>query len=453
MAVDHSKIASGFRISTKINRFMNTLGSVSGVYELAGNPDLTCPKLMESDSMSSFTADDELKYGDTLRETLRSQLAYFTGNTDDTSLLDEFLSDVTYDEIDMSIAKSSSSILEQLGIQMGTDSKNVVKNTCTAPTLSAGGNNIGDGILYTYAYVKGWSDDHVASETLWDGQRVEVICTNDNRADNTSQNKGDVQFTAYLVEDETNGIPGGSTGLTVIIDNDGTSKITNKQFQLLTDNSFEGSLASGSGGWSYGTGFSLSSGASFNGDIAGIFASGASSTVYQTIGQNGADVAEAGETYICELRAQAKTANLTAGKLTVQMNGTGISAVSLFDVDAIATGSWTRKYAIARLPVEIPQDLAFQIIADGNLDQELYIDSVRLFKPTDIMTAINSKGLFLGITRGATDDFRASTPDLFGSGDCANDEGGKIQTFIAKRYGTQLPSGAAASADWSESDV
>jgi len=441
----HAIFGKAANISAKSFYRFQGLGIVDGVFEEAGQPNISTPIAQQKSCQDDFDDNDYQRlWANETYSALQSERDAYTADTSGRAIMEAFLSGVgIYDLSSSDTGSSIDDIISLWSQQMSDDSEEVVENTCTCDAINANGSNAGQVTLYTYTKVAGWNNDTLDSENINDAQTIELEVTTDTNCDNDEDYAGKAVLSVLL--SETNRYPAETnTRITVLTDTIGTSIERNVNTNIVSDGCFNNSLASGSGGgWSH-TGL-LASGNPLIGSLQLRVPTGNSEVVKQTLGQNGSDLLEANELYHCEFAVDTNT--LSSGSCAVYMSGTGVALALTIETLAAATTNYERKTELIRMPNEIPQDMFLAIKADGLQDDNIDFDSFRIAK---VVTA--APGVKLIASRydnqGVYDDLRVG--DKYGPATMNNDRAGKIQTFIGDSFGRQLPSAGSASTDYAE---
>ena len=332
-------------------------------------------------------------------------------------------------QLDLNAPSASvATILPLLVADMAANSESVRKNGVSAPSVSAGGGNVGSGSLKASVKAVGGVDDERVIDEV-----VELVCTAD-------------QFTGASAAGETfsiTGYPsrpaadpgkrGNGTGPSMTVE-DANNKLLNGDFETFTVANTPDSWTLGTGAVAGGTVKQETS--NVHRGSAALHLDGDGSTTSVTISQTPAGgVLAASTTYAVGVWLR-KGGTVTGGStLVVRVTGTGFSTVNLFNADpATLTTSYVLYAAFINTPANLPSNLKVEVVwssADtaGAL-ADLYLDDFVVAVPTAFGHV--QYAVFAGATAFIKGDVFSVTND--------NDYAGVFQTFFGRFYDTALPS-------------
>jgi hypothetical protein len=354
--------------------------------------------------------------------------------------------DTTIQNLQLIMNAANNSVTTVLPLFVGylaANSATVQANTITAPSLSVGGSNIGDGkfiaskknVIPSLGYV---DDQRIISET------VQLTCTKDRFSGAVA---GGEQFSII-------GYPGASPGSTTVFSSTILGNGVGPPITVADNNNIivNGAFTSFNGttpnNWTVNSGAALISKETTNvhaGTGALKYAGDGSTTsaqIIQTIGTSGTNVVNTYTVYAIGVWLR-KGGTVTSGSnLQVAVSGTGFTTVNLFNADpSTLTTSYVFYSQFFSILGSYPANLAVTInwtsANTAGASAVIYTDNFVLIKP-------NAYGSFgstqVAIFRGDVDFLVGDTFSMV----TANNNAGVWQSAYGLIYNLQLPSAASS---------
>ncbi len=341
-------------------------------------------------------------------------------------------------------------IIRDLREEMADDSEEVKQNRVTTGTITADGDNTGDGTLLVYDEDPEFKDDNEAIQT----QDMLAQCIRDVPHD--GRTAGNELFQLHSNRH-------GPFGTAAVKWNVGSNenRLTNGAFDTWTVSDVPDT-------WT----FTTDAGTKTE-ETSTIFRTGGSALKYVADGSaTTLDMRQASSLFsgisakpllplgVYAVTAQIQTGGSMSGTLTIQFKGTGYTPAASEKITITGVvASFTLSSFFVVLPKDIPSDFALQVLWNGTPTSShiIYIDDMTVVQAT----ALAPVGAKVVITRGATDYVSPEVqPDKF-TWSFTNDYASILQTFFSRLtdksdpdgdvwpdYVLPLPSAASASANY-----
>lgn len=339
------------------------------------------------------------------------------------------------EDLDMPV-RDFDAVAGRLIEDMYSNSESVNANAVASGAVSAGGSNVGDGLLFATSMIaetaveasdRGRPDERIIAET------VRLTCVSDGLAGGT---EGSEEFTieGELPRPDVTSVDdrgsGSGPSVTVMFAEGSPNLLTNGSFEDWTDSAPDDWTAVG-GSTCVAENTSLKVEGSSCVEMVG------ESTIDEiSITQAlDSDDIQPNTTYF--LAGWFRTSGLAATSTAkLEVTGTGFTAAAeevWTDSSTFAESAWTAAHFFFHTPRDVPSDLSIKASLTGtNITsaEHLYIDCVTCAE------AVSHGGCRYGLLRGETDFVRG---DYF-THTKTNDLGGVFQKFFADVFDLQLPS-------------